>query len=541
MPRRLSTRPLALASILLPLACARPSAETDTDLATGTTTTGSTTGATSSTGTTTGTTSGTGTEPTGTDTGAPEPEKATIVHAFEPIALAGFEEDLPCISWTLDNEMPLYVQSISLVNNGGFHHSNGFVVPEDLYDGPDGVWDCKERGFNTLIAATQGTVLFGQSTQSLVEEQRTAPGAVIKIPPRHRIVAELHMLNLGPFPFDAELRLGLELIHPRDVDIVLTPFELQYTALEIPPQSEVRYAAECDNFVRQATINGTRPFKLHWLLPHYHYLGNHFRFEVIGGPSDGEVLFQHDGFAASPSGKRFDPPIDLQQASGLKLVCGYKNWTNDTIYWGNGNGEMCIAFGFAEAEYVTQGGADAGAPQGLEAGVPLFTGSCFDVALPKLPSQGPPSAEEIAAPLYVPPVDPADQNLPPIPECVDTPADAAPLAAPTLANIRAALLVPACSFSSCHGTGGAAGGLNFEGPNLHADLLGHTVTSNTDLPLIDPGNPEGSWLYRKLAACAPTDKDGEPVTHMPLNAPFLSDPRLVAMVRAWIAAGAPEE
>jgi hypothetical protein len=28
---------------------------------------------------------------------------------------------------------------------------------------------------------------------------------------------------------------------------------------------------------------------------------------------------------------------------------------------------------------------------------------------------------------------------------------------------------------------------------------------------------------------------------MPLNAPFLIDPRLVAMVREWIAAGAPND
>ncbi|HEY8379497.1 MAG TPA: hypothetical protein VIK91_23555 [Nannocystis sp.] len=539
MPRRLSTRPLALASILLPLACARPSPSGDTEAGTGTTS-GSTTDATSGAGTTTGTTSGLTTEPTGGDTGTPEPEKATIVHVFDPVTLAGFEETLPCISWTLNNEKPLYVQAISLVNSGGFHHSNGFVVPEHVYDGPDGVWDCDERGFNTLIAATEGTVLFGQSTQSLVEEQRTNPGAVIKIPPHHRIVAELHLLNLGPFPFDAQLRVGLELIHPRDVDVVLTPFEFQYTDLEIPPQSEVRYAAVCEDFLREATKDRTRPFKLHWLLPHYHYLGNHFRFEVIGGPNDGEVLYQYDGFSASPSGKRFDPPIDLQQASGLKLVCGFKNWTNDTIYWGNGNGEMCIAFGFAEAAYITQAGADHGAADGLDGGVPLFSGSCLDLVIPKLPSQGPPTAEEIAAPLYVPPVDPEQQDLPPIPECEDTPADAEPLVEPTLANIRAALLVPACSFSACHGTGGAAGGLSFEGPDLHAALLGHEVTGNTDLPLVDPGNPEGSWLYQKLSRCTPTDRDGKPATHMPLNAPFLSDPRLVAMVREWIAAGASE-
>lgn len=474
------------------------------------------------------------------DTGEPEPETATIVHAFDPIMLAGFEERLPCISWTLDNEQPLYVQGVTLVNAGGFHHSNGFVVPDDLYDGPDGVWDCSERGFNTIEAATKGTVLFAQSTQSLVEEQRFNPGAVIKIPPHHRVVAELHMLNLGPLELAAVLRASLELIHPREVDVVLTPFAFQYTDLDIPAQSEVRFSAECSDFMAKASINGS-PFALHWLLPHYHYLGNHFRFEVIGGPNDGEVLHMVDGFGAAAVGKRFDPPVDLREAEGLRLVCGYDNWTNANVAWGNGAGEMCIAFGFAEANLVTQAAGYAGVAAGVEDGVPVFESACATLVAAKAPGQGPPSPEEIDAPLYLPPLDPADQDLPPIPACQDSPLDALPLAEPTLTNIHAAVLVPACSFSSCHGSGGAAGGLSFEAPDLHGELLGHTVLADTDLPLIEPGDAQGSWLYRKLAECEPSDLGGNVVAHMPLNAPFLIDPRLVAMVGAWIDAGAPND
>lgn len=474
------------------------------------------------------------------ETGEAPPETATIVHVFDPIPLAPFEESLPCISWTLANEQPLYVQAVTLVNAGGFHHSNGFVVPDDVFDGPDGVWNCADRGFDTIEAATKGTVLFAQSTQSLVEEQRFNPGAVIKIPPHHRVVAELHMLNLGPLELDAQLRTSFELIHPRDVEIVLTPFAFQYTDLDIPPQSEVRFKSECDDFMSKASVNGS-PFSLHWLLPHYHYLGNHFRFEVIGGPDDGEVLHVVDGFGASPVGKRFDPPVDLREAEGLRLVCGYDNWTDNQIEWGNGSGEMCIAFGFAEANLVTQAAGYAGVASGVEDGVPMFESPCATLVAAKPPGHGPPSADEIAGALYLPPIDPDDQDLPPVPACEDTPDSALPLAEPTLTNIHAALFVPACSFSSCHGSGGAAAGLSFEAPDLHAALLAHAVVDDTDMPLVQPGDPAGSWLYHKLARCEPSDLGGDVVSHMPLNAPFLADPRLVAMVREWIAAGAPND
>lgn len=483
----------------------------------------------------------TSTSDTGDDTGEtgePEPEVVTIAHQFDPITLAPFEERLPCISWTIDNEQALYVQAVTLANTGGFHHSNGFVVPEELYDGPDGVWNCADRGFNTVEAALEGTVLFAQSTQSWVEEQRFNPGAVVKIPPKHRVVAELHMLNLSPSELDAALRVSFDLIHPKDVDVVLTPFAYQYTDLEIPPMGESRFVAECDEFMQAAAPNGAK-YAVHWLLPHYHYLGNYFSVEVIGGPQDGTVLHEIDGFSAAAVGKRFDPPIDISDADGIRLTCGYDNWTDQIIGWGNGDQEMCIAFGFAEANMVTQVGGDDGQAVGLVDGIPVFQSDCFSLVAPKAPGQGPPSAEEIAGELYLPPLDPDDQGLPPIPPCEDTPADALASLEPTLTNVAGNVFVPACSFSSCHGTGGAAAGLSFQG-DLHADLLGHSVIANTDLPLIDPGNPEGSWLYRRISQCDPLDDDGNPVTHMPLNAPFLLDPGLVATVRDWIAAGAPD-
>jgi hypothetical protein len=469
----------------------------------------------------------------------PDPEVVTISHQFEDITLAPFQESLPCISWTIDNEQALYVQGVTLANTGGFHHSNGFVVPDSLYDGPDGVWNCNERGFNTIDAAIQGTVLFAQSTQSFVEVQRFNPRAVIKVPPKHRVVAELHMLNLSPSEIDTALRISLDLIHPKDVNVILTPFAMQYTDLEIQPLGESRFRAECDEYIKFANP-GKQRFDIHWMLPHYHYLGNYFAVEVLGGALDGTKLHEISGFDATQVGKRFDPPLDIGDADGLRLTCGYDNWTDKLIGWGNGDQEMCILFGFADFPMVTQATGNNGSAIGLVDGIPTFQSPCFSLVAPKPEGHGPPTQTEIDGELYLPPIDPDDQGLPPIPPCEDTPADAVASLAPTLTNVAANVFVPACSFSSCHGTGGAAGGFSLEG-DLHAKLLGHTVLGNTDLPLIDPGDPEGSWLYQRIAACEPTDKAGNPVTHMPLNAPFLLNPGLIATVRDWIAAGAADD
>ena len=91
----------------------------------------------------------------------------TLMHSFEAITVgAGEEISELCQSWTLNNDETLYVSKIRQRNGGAWHHSNWFFVPEDVYDGPDGTWDCSERGFHTVQAALEGGSFFAQSTQT---------------------------------------------------------------------------------------------------------------------------------------------------------------------------------------------------------------------------------------------------------------------------------------------------------------------------------------------------------------------------------------
>ena len=162
--------------------------------------------------------SGTGGETeTETETDALPDDRATVVHSFGAFELGPLEEAQPCLQWTIENEESLYVQTVRLVNDGGSHHSNWFVVPEDQFVGEDGYFDCNSRGFDELSAAVAGTVLFAQSTQSRLDEQTLPEGVVIKIPPRHKLLAGGHFLNLSDSPTATEMRVSLDIIHPRDV------------------------------------------------------------------------------------------------------------------------------------------------------------------------------------------------------------------------------------------------------------------------------------------------------------------------------------
>ena len=115
--------------LALPLACASP-APADGDGSSGTTTDISETTAASSSGTSEAPT-------TGEHTGTPDepPETALLVHSFGAHDLGPLQETEPCAQWTLHNEQPLYVNTVTLSNDGVYHHSNWLVVPDDLLRG----------------------------------------------------------------------------------------------------------------------------------------------------------------------------------------------------------------------------------------------------------------------------------------------------------------------------------------------------------------------------------------------------------------------
>ncbi len=476
---------------------------------------------------------------------APGAIAATLTHNFGEKELGANQEIASqCVVWTLNNDEPLYVNKVNLSNGGAFHHSNWFVVPEDLYPGPDGFFRCGDRGFDELASAINGTVIFAQSTQSLTEDQQLTEGAVIKVPARHKVVAGVHMLNLQNRAHTTYLRMSLGLVHPRDVDVILAPFRLTYFSLDIPPQSESRFTTECDMASLFEPV-ANRPFdmKLYWVLPHYHELGNHFRVEILGGPRDGEVIHRLDTFNAEPNGKALDPPLDLTGTQGLRLTCGYSNPRDESVGWGIGDQEMCVMLGLADSDILMDAVANTGnIVDGIEDGIVMNHGDCRGIALERNPAQSFPTTEEIEAPLYVPESLPDDVNLPPVPPCVDTPSLALAEQPATLTSLRETVFRGSCTFSACHDSVAPAAGLDLASDDVFDNLLDHEIVfGQVAMPLVEPGDPDGSWLMSLLSRCEPTDDAGTILNHMPRNSPTLLPSELVAKVRDWILNGAQDD
>ncbi|MCX4243181.1 hypothetical protein [Paraliomyxa miuraensis] len=467
------------------------------------------------------------------------PLTATLHHVLPEREVDPGADELTCVSWTLDNEAPLYVRSIRQDNGGGFHHGNWFVVSDEVYPGPDGYWDCGERDFEEISAAMAGTILFAQSTQARTEQQRFAEGAVVKIPPRSRVVADVHLLNTSPRPLTTRLWLELELVHPGLVDAVLSPVLLSYLDLHIPGDTRSRHTGRCQTAPEPEDGEGPRlppwpPMALHYVLPHFHGFGDHFDLRVIGGEHDGVSVYGVEGFDAEALGHALDPPLSIEDAEGLAFTCGYDNWLPQELQWGLGEGEMCLALVLADADSVVIGGVREGTELvDVQDGVRMLEGPCEWVRIPKGLAHTMPASYELELPLYVPPkAEPSEAPSPP--SCVDVDPTADLVAPATLASIREHLFEPSCVFSSCHGQS-RAGSLDLLAVDLHTELIEHAMQREVSRPLVAPGDPEGSYLLEVLSRCEP--EGGGP---MPANGIALSDAEVVAIVREWIEIGAPE-
>ena len=104
---------------------------------------------------------------------------------------------------------------------------------------------------------------------------------------------------------------------------------------------------------------------------------------------------------------------------------------------------------------------------------------------------------------------------------------------PTLSNIQTTIFNASCAVSGCHRGSDAPLGLDLSAGNAHDNLVNVSSQEVPDLLRVEPGNPDDSYLVRKI--------EGGPnivSERMPRGRPPLSDEQ-IQLIRAWIEDGAP--
>ena len=123
--------------------------------------------------------------------------------------------------------------------------------------------------------------------------------------------------------------------------------------------------------------------------------------------------------------------------------------------------------------------------------------------------------------------------------CGDVKSPTEPLEAPsgpafTFAQVQAQIFTPTCAKAGCHTASAASGELVLEAGRSYGEIVNRPAVGNGSLDRIEPGDPERSYLIKKLRG--DPDITGD---RMPLDNPgALTREQLDGLV-GWVLAGAP--
>ncbi|HKV10242.1 MAG TPA: hypothetical protein VJ725_19020 [Thermoanaerobaculia bacterium] len=103
-------------------------------------------------------------------------------------------------------------------------------------------------------------------------------------------------------------------------------------------------------------------------------------------------------------------------------------------------------------------------------------------------------------------------------------------------QIQAEIFTPNCAKAGCHDAASASSGLVLAAGQSYGNLVGRPATQNGGLARVEPGNPEASYLLRKLRG-DPSITGGR----MPLDGPPYLTTEQIEGIAAWVRAGAPND
>jgi hypothetical protein len=297
----------------------------------------------------------------GACTGSDGPDETSPrVFEFGPFEVApGDEVTDTCVQISLHNTEPLYINAVELTTGPGFHHSNWFFVPERTFAGEDGAYKCDDRNFNEPVAAIFGGVLFAQSTQAPHEVQQFPEGVVLKIPPKSKLVTQIHLLNPGDTPLQIRPTIALTPIPEARVTTRLAGISFQNQALALPANRPSRFTVECDLQPTHQNLFGRDPdFKIYYALAHYHELGTGLIVEAVKPDGTAATIYTTATAIGDSLGGMIAPAFDMAGYTKLRLSCDYFNPRQETVRWGVGDQEMCVFLAFSDSTYNWGGGVN---------------------------------------------------------------------------------------------------------------------------------------------------------------------------------------
>ena len=308
--------------------------------------------------------------------------EGTKTFEFGPFVVAPQQEvTSDCVQISLNNEDYANVNVVELTTGPGFHHSNWFFVPEFTFPGPDGTFKCDDRGFDQAVAAIAGGVFFAQSTQKPHEIQGFPEGVVVRIPRRHKLVSQIHLLNPSEEPLNLAPNIKVTFVKDANVTTRLAGIAFDNKAIALPPNMRSRFTIECDLSPKHQDLFDRAPdMKFYYALAHYHDLGTALTVEAVKPTGESATMFTTTALTGDALGGRIDPIFDFAGYTKIRFSCEFYNPRTTTVRYGVGDQEMCTFLAFSDSTYNWGGGeldktVAPGNPQ-MVGNMMTFTNAC---------------------------------------------------------------------------------------------------------------------------------------------------------------------
>ena len=179
-------------------------------------------------------------------------------------------------------------------------------------------------------------VFFGGSMQTEYAYD-LPPGVALHVPANAAIDLNLHYANHTTEPVTGEAYLNLYTTPAASVQHVARALNLQNLNISLPPGQRT-------TLERTFTFNERRT--VFALTSHMHKLGEKFVIKIVGGPRDGETVYESTDWE-HPQLLLLTTPIVLEPGQGLKSIITWNNTTSQTVSFGlRSTDEMGIIFGY---------------------------------------------------------------------------------------------------------------------------------------------------------------------------------------------------
>ncbi len=212
-------------------------------------------------------------------------------------------------------------------------------IPPALVPAPDVVRDIRKADnsmdfANMLVMGYH--VFLGGSMQAQSNYVFPA-GTALRLPANAAIDLNVHYANHTSTPVQGEAYVNFYTVPKSEVAHPLSTLNLQNTGMILPP-GQVTTSSKDFLFNAPTTITG--------LTSHMHARGTKFQIRIVGGPRDGELVYENTDWE-HPQIVTYAQPIVLQSGQGLRSVVTWNNTTSRTLYFGlTSDDEMDIIFGY---------------------------------------------------------------------------------------------------------------------------------------------------------------------------------------------------